>query len=54
MRQKKGDRILVGFAAETENLIDYARRKLETKNCDMVVANLVSKQARASMRMTTK
>lgn len=41
--RKKGDRVLVGFAAETEKLIDYARRKLETKNCDMVVANLVSK-----------
>jgi phosphopantothenoylcysteine decarboxylase/phosphopantothenate--cysteine ligase len=40
--QKKGDRFLVGFAAETENLIEYAKRKLETKNCDMVVANLVS------------
>lgn len=39
---KKGNRILVGFAAETENLIDYAKRKLETKNCDMVVANLVT------------
>ena len=42
--RKKGDRLLIGFAAETENLIDYARRKLETKNCDMVVANLVSKE----------
>ena len=41
--KKKGDRLLIGFAAETENLIDYARRKLETKNCDMVVANLISK-----------
>ncbi len=41
--KKKGDRLLIGFAAETENLIEYARRKLETKNCDMVVANLVSK-----------
>jgi phosphopantothenoylcysteine decarboxylase/phosphopantothenate--cysteine ligase len=40
--EKKGNRILVGFAAETENLIDYAKRKLESKNCDMVVANLVS------------
>lgn len=38
----KGDRLLVGFAAETENLIEEARRKLESKNCDMVVANLVS------------
>jgi phosphopantothenoylcysteine decarboxylase/phosphopantothenate--cysteine ligase len=40
--RKKGDRLLVGFAAETENLVDEARRKLESKNCDMVVANLVS------------
>jgi phosphopantothenoylcysteine decarboxylase/phosphopantothenate--cysteine ligase len=40
--KKKGDRLLVGFAAETENLVGEARRKLESKNCDMVVANLVS------------
>jgi phosphopantothenoylcysteine decarboxylase/phosphopantothenate--cysteine ligase len=38
---KKGDRLLIGFAAETENLVDEARRKMESKNCDMVVANLV-------------
>jgi phosphopantothenoylcysteine decarboxylase/phosphopantothenate--cysteine ligase len=38
----KGDRLLIGFAAETQNLIAEARRKCETKNCDMVVANLVS------------
>ena len=37
--QKKGDRLLIGFAAETQNLIDEARRKLRTKNCDMVVGN---------------
>ncbi len=39
--RKRGDRLLIGFAAETENLEREARRKLETKNCDMVVANLV-------------
>ncbi len=39
--RKKGDRLLIGFAAETENLAQEARRKLETKNCDMVVGNLV-------------
>jgi phosphopantothenoylcysteine decarboxylase/phosphopantothenate--cysteine ligase len=33
--------LLIGFAAETENLEREARRKLETKNCDMIVANLV-------------
>jgi phosphopantothenoylcysteine decarboxylase/phosphopantothenate--cysteine ligase len=40
--RKKGDRLLVGFAAETENLIEEARRKLQSKNCDMIVANLVA------------
>ena len=39
--RKKGNRILIGFAAETDNLLDYARAKLNAKNCDMVVANLV-------------
>jgi phosphopantothenoylcysteine decarboxylase/phosphopantothenate--cysteine ligase len=39
--RKKGDRLLVGFAAETENLAQEARRKLELKNCDMIVGNLV-------------
>jgi phosphopantothenoylcysteine decarboxylase/phosphopantothenate--cysteine ligase len=42
--QKKGDRLLVGFAAETQNLTDSARQKLNTKNCDMVVANLVNQE----------
>jgi phosphopantothenoylcysteine decarboxylase/phosphopantothenate--cysteine ligase len=39
--RKKGDYLLVGFAAETQNLQQEARRKLEFKNCDMVVGNLV-------------
>jgi phosphopantothenoylcysteine decarboxylase/phosphopantothenate--cysteine ligase len=39
--RKKGDRLLIGFAAETQNLVQEARRKMESKNCDMVVANLV-------------
>jgi phosphopantothenoylcysteine decarboxylase/phosphopantothenate--cysteine ligase len=39
--RKKGDRLLIGFAAETQNLVQEARRKLELKNCDMVVGNLV-------------
>ena len=37
----RGPRLLVGFAAETENVLEYARRKLEEKNCDMIVANRV-------------
>lgn len=43
--RKKGDRLLIGFAAETENLVASARQKLESKNCDMVVANLVNQEA---------
>jgi phosphopantothenoylcysteine decarboxylase/phosphopantothenate--cysteine ligase len=43
--RKKGDRLLIGFAAETENLKQEARRKLEAKNCDMVVANLVGESS---------
>jgi phosphopantothenoylcysteine decarboxylase/phosphopantothenate--cysteine ligase len=34
---------LVGFAAETENLIKSAHAKLESKGCDLVVANDVSR-----------
>nr|WP_285876662.1 bifunctional phosphopantothenoylcysteine decarboxylase/phosphopantothenate--cysteine ligase CoaBC [Fictibacillus phosphorivorans] len=42
--KRKEHQILVGFAAETENLEDYAKDKLERKNLDMVVGNDVSKE----------
>jgi len=42
--QKKGDRLLIGFAAETDNLVEEARRKLKTKNCDMIVGNWVNRE----------
>lgn len=42
--QKKGSRILVGFAAETEELLKHAREKLEQKNLDMIVANDVTQE----------
>lgn len=42
----KGDKILVGFAAETNNVVENARIKLEKKNLDMIVANdVLSKDA---------
>lgn len=41
--ERKGDRLLIGFAAETQNLVEEARRKLVSKHCDMVVANLVGR-----------
>ncbi|MFJ5369139.1 phosphopantothenoylcysteine decarboxylase [Bosea sp. CER48] len=31
--------LVVGFAAETQNVIDYARAKLAKKGCDLIVAN---------------
>ncbi len=34
---------LVGFAAETQDLVAYGREKLRRKQCDMVVANDVSR-----------
>jgi phosphopantothenoylcysteine decarboxylase/phosphopantothenate--cysteine ligase len=40
----KENRILVGFAAETENLIEHAAEKLKKKNLDMIVANDVAKK----------
>jgi len=41
--RKKGSRILVGFAAETQDLLDNAREKLRSKNLDLIVANDVSR-----------
>jgi phosphopantothenoylcysteine decarboxylase/phosphopantothenate--cysteine ligase len=40
---RKEDRTVVTFAAETEDLIENARGKLERKGCDLVVANDVSR-----------
>lgn len=37
----KDQQILVGFAAETENLIQNAQKKIESKNLDFIVANYV-------------
>ena len=37
--RRKGERILIGFAAETERLLAHAAEKLQQKNLDMIVAN---------------
>ncbi|MDZ7835317.1 MAG: bifunctional phosphopantothenoylcysteine decarboxylase/phosphopantothenate--cysteine ligase CoaBC [Alkalibacterium sp.] len=44
--RKRPDQCLVGFAAETDNLEEYASRKLKDKNADLIVANDVSKDDR--------
>lgn len=41
---KKDGQIMVGFAAETENVLDNARKKLLSKNLDFIVANDVTKE----------
>ena len=41
----KGKRFLVGFAAETEDLVKNARRKLREKRLDLIVANSVASDA---------
>lgn len=41
--QIKGNRILVGFAAEADKVELYAKTKLERKNMDMIVANDISR-----------
>jgi phosphopantothenoylcysteine decarboxylase/phosphopantothenate--cysteine ligase len=41
-KNKRPDQIMVGFAAETENLLANAARKLESKNLDFIVANDVT------------
>ena len=42
-KRKKEGQVLVGFAAETQNLIENAKAKVEKKNLDYIVANDVTK-----------
>ncbi|MDH3742935.1 MAG: bifunctional phosphopantothenoylcysteine decarboxylase/phosphopantothenate--cysteine ligase CoaBC, partial [Hyphomicrobiales bacterium] len=41
---KKRPQVVVGFAAETENVIENAKAKLARKKCDLIVANDVSEE----------
>lgn len=41
---KKGAQIIIGFAAETENVLENARQKLLSKNLDAIVVNDVSRE----------
>lgn len=42
LSKRKGGRILVGFAAQTHNVAEYARKKLEEKDLDCIAANSVA------------
>ena len=41
--RKRNGQLVIGFAAETENLLENAREKLKRKNLDGIVANNVKK-----------
>lgn len=40
---QKGDRVVVGFAAESHDVVEAARRKIRRKGCDLLVANDISR-----------
>jgi phosphopantothenoylcysteine decarboxylase/phosphopantothenate--cysteine ligase len=42
MAREKGDRVVVGFAAETRSVAENARKKLAEKSADLIVANDVT------------
>jgi phosphopantothenoylcysteine decarboxylase/phosphopantothenate--cysteine ligase len=42
--QQKTKQIIVGFAAETENVLENAHKKLASKSLDLIVANDVSRE----------
>lgn len=44
LSQHKGNRLFVGFATETENVLENAARKLRTKHLDLIVANDVTQE----------
>ena len=52
--QKKGDTILVGFSAETENIIDNTLKKLKSKNLDLIIANDISAPGSRSEEHTSE
>lgn len=41
--ENKKNQVVCGFSMETDNVIENSRRKLESKNCDMICANSLKK-----------
>ena len=42
--EKKGNRFIIGFAAETDSFIENAKKKIEKKNLNFIVLNDVTKE----------
>lgn len=52
--RKKSDQILVGFALETNNEIENAKKKLEKKNLDLIVLNSMNDKGAGFQHQTNK
>ena len=42
--KKKDEQIIIGFCAESQNLIEFAKNKIDKKGCDYLVANDISRK----------
>lgn len=42
--KKQENQIIIGFCAESQNLIEYAKEKIDKKGCDYIVANDISQK----------
>lgn len=52
--KRKGDRILVGFAMESENLVENAAAKMKAKGMDFIVANDLNEEGAGFQHDTNK
>lgn len=43
-KNKKDNQLVIGFAAETNNILEYAKEKIRKKNLDYIIANDISKE----------
>lgn len=43
-KNKKNNQLVIGFAAETNNILEYAKEKIRKKNLDYIIANDISKE----------
>lgn len=41
--KKRDNQLIVGFCAESENVLEYAKEKIQKKNCDFLIANDISR-----------
>jgi len=53
-KQKKTNQVMVGFALETNDALQHAQRKVESKNLDFIVLNILGEQGAAFGHQTNK